>query len=160
MEYLTPIFCKVVMTDPVSVEANVEIIVVVAAGLFSLLGAFMGATLSKRNEYVRWLRENRSEVFAKFLELLHQAQKHATDAMFDKALEEMQQNIKVTEAYSPALEYAHIVCLYLPKNQRDNFRTLAKEFYALHATRGLDDTSRSKMSEKIEAIQKIFESNL
>lgn len=141
-------------------SGSIGIIVAVTAGLFSLLGAFAGAALSRRTEYEKWLRENRSEIFAKFLDLIAQAQKNASDAMFDKALEQIQQNIKVTEAYSPALDYARIVCLYLPEQQRKDFRKLAQEFYALHASRGLGDARLLKMPEKLEAIQTIFESNL
>jgi hypothetical protein len=42
-----------------------EIVIAITAGLFSLLGAFAGAALARRTDYERWLRENRSEVFAK-----------------------------------------------------------------------------------------------
>lgn len=137
-----------------------EIIVAVTAGLFSLLGAFAGAALARRTEYEKWLRENRSEVFAKFLDLLSDSQKNATDAMFDKTLERLQQDIKVTEAYQPPLDYARVVCLYLPKEKRQEFRQLARDFYALHASRSLGDSRLLKMPEKLEAIQSIFEANL
>lgn len=137
-----------------------EITVAVTAGLFSLLGAFAGAALARRTEYEKWLRENRSVVFAKFLELLSEAQTNATDAMFDNTSEQLQQDIRVTEAYRPALDYARVVCLYLPKDKRKKFRQLAQGFWALHSTRGLGDSRLLKMSEKLEAIQNIFEANL
>jgi hypothetical protein len=136
---------------------NMEIVVAVAAGLFSLLGAFAGAALARRTDYKKWLRENRSEVFAKFLELLSEAQKNATNAMFDNAMEQLAQDIKVTEAYRPALDCARVVCLYLPKEKRKEFRQLAQEFWALHSTRDMGDSRLLKMPEKLEAIQKIFE---
>lgn len=134
-----------------------EIIIAVTAGLFSLLGAFAGAALARRTEYEKWLRENRSEVFAHFLELLFEARKNATDAMYDNSMEQLAQDIKVTEAYRPALDYARVVCLYLPKEKRKEFRGLAQEFWALHSTRGLGDSRHLKMPEKLEAIQNIFE---
>lgn len=137
-----------------------EIIVAVTAGLFSLLGAFAGAALARRTEYEKWLRENRSEVFAKFLELLSEAQTNATDAMFNNTIEQLQQDIRVTEAYRPALDYARVVCLYLPRDKRKEFRQLAQDFWALHSSRGLGDSRLLKMPEKLEAIQNIFEANL
>ena len=41
------------------------VVIAVVAGLFSLLGAFAGAVLTRRTEYEKWLRQNRSEVFAR-----------------------------------------------------------------------------------------------
>lgn len=134
-----------------------EIVVAVTAGLFSLLGVFAGAALTRRTDYEKWLRENHSEVFAKFLELLSEAQKNATDAMFDNSMEQPAQDIKVTEAYRPALDYVRVVCLYLPKEKRKEFRALAQEFWALHSTRGMGNSRLLRMPEKLEAIQKIFE---
>jgi hypothetical protein len=137
-----------------------ESIIAVTAGLFSLLGAFAGAALSRRTDYEKWLREGRSEVFANCLELISEAQKDATYAMRDISLDEHQQNIKVTEAYSPALNYARVVCLYLPKKNRKEFRQLVHEFYALHSTKNLGDLRNQTMTNKLESIQTIFEACL
>lgn len=134
-----------------------EVIVAVTAGLFSLLGAFAGAALARRTDYEKWLRENRSDVFAKFLNLLSEAQTNATDAMFDTKHERLEQDIRVTEAYRPALDYARVVCLYLPKEKRNEFRQLAQDFWALHSSRGLGDSRLLKMPERLEAMQRIFE---
>ena len=137
-----------------------EVIVAVTVGLFSLLGVLVGAALARRTEYEKWLRVNRSEVFAKFLNLLSDSQNNATNAMFDETLENHQQDIKVTEAYRPPRDYARVVCLYLPTEKRQEFRQLAQDFCTLHATRSLGDSRLLKMSEKLEAIQSIFETNL
>lgn len=137
-----------------------EIIVAFSAGLFSLLGAFAGAALARETEHKKWLRENRSEVFTKFLNLLSDSRKNATDAMFDETLKHYQQEIKVTEIYLSPLNYARVVCLYLPKEKRQEFRLLAQDFYALHASRTLGDSRLATMEEKLEAIQNIFEANL
>lgn len=59
-------------------DANLEVVVAVVAGLFSLLGAFAGAFLSRRTEYLKWLRQSRSETFAEFLRLLSVAQADVT----------------------------------------------------------------------------------
>lgn len=148
------------MADPPSPDRNMEAIVAVTAGLFSLLGAFVGAALARRIEHEKWLRENRSEVFARFLDLLSEARNNATDAMYEKALEQLQQDMKVTEAYRPSFDYARVVCLYLPKGKRTEFRELTKEFWALHSSRDLGDSRLQKMEQKLEAIQTIFEACL
>lgn len=94
-----------------------DITLALTTGLFSLLGAFAGAALARRTDYEKWLREHRSEVFAKFLNLLSEAQTNATNAMFDPSIEKLAQDIRVTNAYRPALDYSRVVRLYLPTDK-------------------------------------------
>ncbi len=54
-------------------DGSISIVVAIVAGLCSLLGAFIGAWVSRTSERIRWLRENQSEVFATFLEKLQKA---------------------------------------------------------------------------------------
>jgi hypothetical protein len=46
--------------------------------------------------------------------------------LFDRRLEEPERGLKVLEVYRPALNQARIVRLYLPKNLREEFYSLAK----------------------------------
>ena len=45
-------------------DNSLKIIIPFVAGLFSLLGAFAGAFLARRSDYVKWLRQSRSEAFS------------------------------------------------------------------------------------------------
>ena len=139
---------------------SVSILVAVVAGLFALLGAFAGAWLTRRTEYDKWLRQNRSEVYTKFLDLLAKAHKEATDIMFDQSLEELLQNIKVTDAYMPAMDYVRVVRLYLPPETRQEFRDLAHSYFVLHSQRSLGDSRLTTMGKKLDQIQQMFEETL
>lgn len=142
------------------VEVSIKLTVAVVAGLFSLLGAIIGAFLARRTQYEKWLLENRSEVFAKFLELIHEAREEVTNIIYEKEIEESLKSIKITETYSKPLNYAKVVRLYLPRNQRDKFQKLANEVWALHSNPDLGDTRLLTMDKKLDEIQEIFESSV
>lgn len=139
---------------------DIQLIVGFVAGLFSLLGAFLGAYLARRTQYEKWLIENRSEVFAKFLDLVHKAREKATTILFDSTSDALHNNTMVTQIYSSPINYSKIVSLYLPKNQREKFQNLTDEIWALHAIKDLSSARHQKMDEKLKEIQEIFESIL
>jgi len=139
---------------------EVKLTVAIVAGLFSLLGAFAGAFLARRTQYQKWLLENRSEVFAKFLSLMHEARDKTTSIIFEESSEKSSKNIRITETYSTPLNYAKIVRLYLPKKEREKFQKLANEVWVLHASRDFGDLRLLAMGRKLDEIQQIFESSL
>lgn len=139
---------------------DIKLIVAIVAGLFSLLGAFSGAFFARRAQYEKWLLENRSEVYAKFLELMHKSREEVTDILFEQTTEELQREIKITEKYSRPLNYAKVVRLYLPKKERTRFQKLTNEVWALHTDRNLGDSRLLTMDKKLDEIQEIFESSL
>ncbi len=130
------------------------------AGLFSLLGALLGALLARHTQQIQWLRRNRSETFARFLTKLFDAQRQSIDLLFDNTIEAIDRDIKVTDAYSGPEHYSHVVRLYLPESQRDEFSTLVREIRALHANVSLGDSRLNTMIERIARIQEIFEGAL
>jgi hypothetical protein len=141
-------------------DENMQLITVFVTGLFSLLGVYVGAKLTRRNEFKKWQRNNRSDVYANFFNLIINARKNASDAMFDTTLETLSKDIKVTEAYYQVSEYVRIVCLYLPKKFRLEFRRLVEDFISHHTDRSIGDSRLKRMDEKLDAIQEIFEENL
>lgn len=137
-----------------------SILVATVSGLFALLGGFFGAWLTRRTEYEKWLRQSKSETFARFLELISKAQMDAIDAFHDSSLNDQQQDLRVTETYLPAFEYGRVVRLYLPKCKRDRFSQLAKEVWLLHSQRSLGDSRLARMNEKLGQIQELLEGEL
>jgi hypothetical protein len=136
------------------------LLIAFVAGLFALLGAFAGAWLTRKTEHQKWLRQSRAEAYTKFLELLSKAHIAATDIMFDRSIEELQQNIKVTEAYMPAMDCARIVRLYLPPERRQEFSDLSHGYFVLHSQRSLGDSRLTTMGQKLQKIQQLFEETL
>ena len=139
---------------------DLSLVVAVVAGLFSLLGAMLGAWLGRRSEYEKWLREGKSEVFVKFLELISKAQNDAINVLHDPSLSAQPRDIRVTEVYVPALDYARVVRLYLKPAKRDSFSKLAREVYALHSTISLGSSRLGKMGEALDHMQQMFEDEL
>jgi hypothetical protein len=136
------------------------LLIAVVSGIFALLGAFIGAWLTRTTDHKKWLRERRSEAYTRFLDLLSKAHVAATDIMFDRSIEELQQNIKVTEAYIPAMDCARIVRLYLPPARRQEFSELAHGYFVLHSQRSLGDSRLTKMGDRLKLIQQLFEETL
>jgi len=141
-------------------DANLKVVIAVVAGLFSLLGALVGAFLGRRTDYDKWLRQNRSETFVEFLAKLAEAQNLAIDVLHDQTLEPLKRDIRVTEIYSVPEDYARIVRLYLPKSHRDEFSRLVRKTRALHSSVDLGDSRLLTMEENVERIQTIFEKTL
>ncbi len=141
-------------------DANLKVVIAFVAGSFSLLGAFAGAFLARRTEYVKWLRQNRSETFAEFLATLSKAQNAAIDVLHDQTLEPLQRDIRLTEIYSVPEDYTRVVRLYLPKLDRDEFSGLVRKIRALHSSVDLGDSRLLTMEENVERIQSIFEKTL
>lgn len=141
-------------------DPNLPIIVAFVSGFFSLFGGIIGAWLARRTEYEKWLRQNKSETFARFLEMISKAQKDAIDVFHDCSLSQQQQDIRVTEVYLPALEYGRVVRLYLQKCKRDQFSQLARAVWELHSDRSRKDSRLKTMEEKLRQIQELLEGEL
>lgn len=139
---------------------STPVLIAFVSGLFALLGAFIGAWLTRTTDHKKWLRERRAEAYTKFLDLLSQAHVAATEIMYDKSIEELQQNIKVTEAYMPAMDCARIVRLYLPPERRQEFSDLAHGYFVMHSQRSLGDSRLTRMGEQLKQIQQLFEETL
>lgn len=139
---------------------EVKVIIVIITAIFSLLGSFFGAFLARRTQYQKWLLENRSEVFTKFLELMDQAREEASNILFEESSDEFSSAIRITEKYIKPINYAKVVRLYLPKAEREKFQQLANQVWALHSDKELGDSRLATMGKKMDEIQMIFESSL
>ena len=137
-----------------------KLLLAFASGLFSLLGGVLGAFLTRRTQYEKWRRESRSQVYAKFIELIQNSRKSTTVAIYDQSLDKSQRDIKITDYYNTALDYMKIVRLYLPKNLRNDFEKLGREIWSLHASIDLGQSRLAVMDKKLDDIQEIFEANL
>ena len=134
----------------------------IVTALSALAGGFIGAYFTRQSQHHKWLLERRAESFACFLEKLSEARMKATDILYDRDSDEdsKERNTRLVEAYLPALNYAKIVKLYLPKELREDFYDCAKKYSVLHTSQDLGDQRLQTMYKHAERIQQIFEDEL
>lgn len=132
----------------------------ITTALSALIGGFIGAYFTRQAQHHKWLLERRAEAFATFLQMLDDARSSASDILYDATLSNPDRDIKMLEAYKPALNYARIVRLYLPKALRQEFSDSAKAYWALHTAPELGDQRLTKMDDHLNRIQAIFEQEL
>ena len=127
------------------------------AGLFSLLGALLGAFMARRGDHRKWLRERRSLAAEKCLSTLAECSKvHMQHVAQDRT----GQAIFVAIAFLPAEDYARIVRLYLPKRDREPFSSLVSEIITLHISLGADTKYHATINTKMDLLQSMLESSL
>lgn len=134
----------------------------ITTALSALAGGFIGAYFTRQSQHHKWLLERRAESFATFLQMLSEARSSATDLLYDETLSKSSNdlNIRLFEAYMPALNYAQIVKLYLPRTLRQEFYNCAKDYSILHTSPHLGDNRLGNMEKRINRIQEIFEQEL
>lgn len=124
------------------------IIIAVVAGVFALIGAYVGSRMERKTQHQNWILEKRAETFADFLKILN---KSIEDASFyfrreqGKGLEREQ---KLLDIYYPSFDHTKIVRLFLKENSRDNFEKLVGDIYALHSQKEFGDTRLTAMESK------------
>ncbi|MDY4284351.1 hypothetical protein [Xanthomonas sp. LF06-19] len=129
----------------------------IVAGLFSLLGALLGAFLSRKGERGRWIRERRALAAEKFLATLsecskvHYHQKHANRT---------EQALAVATTFLPAEDYARVVRLYLPDAKREKFSILTNKIVTLHISLGANAALLSDLNKAMDQLQELFEESL
>jgi len=129
-------------------------------GLSALVGAFLGAFLTRQSQYHKWVLEQRAVAFSEFLCRYETARERATDILVMTGEESTSQQLDVLDAYHPMLSYAKVVRLYLPEDMREEFTRLANEVWALHSNTDLGDKRLNTMEQRLNRIQDIFESSL
>jgi hypothetical protein len=141
-------------------DDNIPIIVAVVAGLFALLGGFIGAWLARRTEYEKWLRQERSVAFTEFLKQVHSVREKAADFIYDPDMSERDRDMKTSQLFFGLNGQENIVRLYLRKSERDRFSKLKEELsILLNPMTG--QVRRIKNVDKVlSEIQSIFEQTI
>lgn len=138
-------------------------LVAFAAGLFALLGGFAGAALARRTEYEKWLRQERSASFAKFLQSVHDARMQAIGIIFnagDTDERRAASDLRITEIFAALHAQVGIVRLYLDAKNRDRFSALARELYSLHFLATPQEKRMARIEPLTNELQTMFEQAL
>ena len=123
-------------------------------GLFALIGAFIGAFLTRRIQHEKWLWERRSEVFSQYLKTSYTCYQQGVVILKNnnddsKAL--------LFDVYMPLLTHARLVRLFLDESDRERFHNLARKQHDLHSAVDLGDKRFPLMDQDMDEIQHIFE---
>lgn len=135
---------------------DIELIVAFVAGLFSLLGGFLGAFLTRRTEYEKWLRQQRSTAFSGFISHLNQFRKEAIDILYDKSLDQEDKDMVISECFHELNSQEHIVRLYLTGSSRERFSELKREIWSAYSPAINQTTRLNTLESATFEIQAIF----
>ncbi|KEP90046.1 hypothetical protein DA11_19085 [Aeromonas caviae] len=141
-------------------DGSISIVVAIVAGLCSLLGAFIGAWVSRTSERIRWLRENQSEVFATFLEKLQKAGQSSFRIRLEHAEKGTDNSFDLIDAFADTKRYERIVRLYLRKSHRQEFSNLVDRYCKCCASGGKHEPDKPDAKSTLSGIQRIFEVEL
>jgi len=141
------------MTDSAVVQALV-------GGTLALLGGFLGAWLSRRTEYEKWLRQQRSLEFAAFLRRLHEVRLEAGNAIYSNEGTERQRSMQATEIFIGLHKYESVARLYMSKLGRNRLSELTKELWLKSTTKGGPANYTEQIKSTEVSIQELFESEL
>lgn len=128
--------------------------------LFALLGGFVGAALTRRTEYEKWLRQARTEAFASFLSELHETRLRATAAYYDEPGTEQEKSTKVTEAFARLQKHVALARLFISEAGRDDLSSLVSELWVNSTMQGGPANRTNEINALMHRVQGVLEREL
>ncbi len=148
------------MSDDTYIKIVLPISVAIISGLLALIGGFLGAWLTRRTEYSKWLRQERSIAFAEFIKKLNDTSLEAINILSSPDTDKGDIDLSVTKLFCQLNGPENVVRLYLDEADRDDFSQLVKEYWILHSPRVAIERRIKDGKLKLEMIQKILEKSL
>ena len=130
------------------------------AGLFALLGAFAGSALSRRSEYEKWLRQERTQAFGVLVKELHDTRLYATVAYYDEPGTEQEKSMKVTEAFTRLQKHVSIARLFMSEAARELLSDLVNRLWVNCTVQGGPANRVIQNKELMKQIQAVLEQDL
>ena len=138
-----------------------EISAALVAGIFALVGGLIGAWMTRRIEYEKWLRQERSAAFAQFLRELHKTWLEVPQGLLRNAAINPDADRYITESFVRLEPHTYIVRLYLDEKDREPFSKLVHQIWVAQTSSALSDESRAeKTQQAMLAIRRILENGL
>lgn len=103
------------------------VLVATMAGIFGMAGGYVGARLSRRSEYQKWLRQERNIAFAQFLLRIKEFQNQALDVVLSREGEELERGLRLSELKMRFETDENLVRLYLTEDDRENFSAALRD---------------------------------
>jgi hypothetical protein len=127
---------------------------------FALVGAFVGSALSRRSEYEKWLRQERTQAFGVLVNELHGTRLYATVAYYDEPGTEQEKSIKVTEAFTRLQKHVSIARLFMSDAGREKLSELVNELWVNCTVQGGPANRVNQIKEIMNQIQAVLEQDL
>lgn len=132
----------------------------IVPGLFALLGAFVGSALSRRSEYEKWLRQERTQAFSSLVQELYDTRMYATVVYYDEPGTEQQKSIKVTEAFTRMQKQVSTARLFMSENGREKLSDLVNDLWVNSTVQGGPANRAIQTKELMKQIQAVLEQDL
>lgn len=130
------------------------------SGLFALLGGFLGAWLTRRTEYQKWIRQQRSVEFAEFIKQFEAIRLTASDIIYNSQIEDREKDMQITELFVKLTPQENIVRLFLKNNDREKFSSLIHDLWSSYSPTINQSVRMKKHKELIKGIQSMFEKRI
>lgn len=138
--------------------SDIKITTALISGLFALLGAFTGALMTRRTEYGKWLRQQRSLEFSEFIRQFEEFKRKAIDIRTDHSIKN--KDLKITELLVKIHPQESIVRLYLNKEDREFFSKQLHEFWDAYSPAINDEERHKKHKEITDYFKSLFEKTI
>jgi hypothetical protein len=139
---------------------DIKITVAFISGLFALLGGFVGAWLTRKTEYQKWIRQQRSIEFTEFIKQFEDLRSKARDIIYDSQLDERNKDMQLTELFVKLTSQENIVRLHLDRSDRVKFSELLHDLWSYYAQTIEQPVRMKKHKELMKSIQSIFEKTI
>ena len=132
----------------------------IIAGIFALLGGFVGAFMHRKTQHQNWILQKRAEIFADFLQTLEKCRDETSKFFREGMPEGVEKTQKILDLYQPVLANVKITRLFLKDESKKEIAKLVDSLYSLHNSEGFGDQRFSWMDVRLKRIQNILEENL
>jgi hypothetical protein len=131
------------------------------AALFPLLGVFLGAWLTRRTEFEKWHRQEKTIAIARYLQHLHETRQNARNAMYDSSsLSALEKNTRAIQAFEDLGKSLALVRLYISEQNRRTLQEVQHNLYLQCTRDGGPAAGPNQISEMLEKIQILLETEL
>jgi len=130
-----------------------------ATALFALLGAFVGAWLTRRSEYEKWYRQEKSNAFAEYLRQLHDTRLRASDLYYGTEGTAQHRSLKATEEFARLGKFTALARLYMSAAGRQALSDMQNKLWVCTVQSGPANRA-NEIRTLMEEIQDLIEAEL
>jgi len=128
--------------------------------MLALLGGYAGASLARRTEYEKWLRQEKSKAFAELLTQLHETRISAIEIMGNTALPEAERSISANHMYAKLRKHEAVARLYMSTTGRDRMEKYMSSIWLLATSSEGLGSKIIEVRQHMDGLQHLLEAEL